>query len=352
MKHMQKFTYLLVVIIVAGISISLITPDRPVAGQTTDTTVYLPLLVYKFPPITKIAFQTERDGNREIYLIDSEGQNPTRLTNNTATDFQHSWSPDGKHLVYASNQDGNYEIYRVDVDGSNRLRLTNDSASDTSPSWSPDGQKIVFATTRHGSTNAEIYVMNSDGSNLVRLTDNSTNDGSPTWSPDGTKIAYVNGGVLSIMDADGSNPNPITSRPEVYVYEFQWSPNGNQIAFRGETSTFNQEIYVVQVNGSGLTNLSQSTYADLYPRWSPDGFKLAYSCNFSLCLINPDGSDQVVLTPLTDYRVDWSPDGNRIAFSGELDGISGLYSTNMFSTDFVRLTDDGSDYWPVWQSYR
>ena len=88
---------------------------------------------------------------------------------------------DGTKIAFTSNRDGNYEIYVMDPDGTNQARLTDNSHDDYSPSWSPDGTKIAFQSNRDG--NYEIYVMNADGSNQTRLTDNSKNDRSPSWGP-------------------------------------------------------------------------------------------------------------------------------------------------------------------------
>jgi len=88
--------------------------------------------------------------------------------------------PNGQ-IAFSSNRDGNYEIYVMNADGSDQTRLTdNDDALDREPSWSPDGDKIAFASNRDG--NYEIYVMNADdGSDVTRLTDDDADDREPDW---------------------------------------------------------------------------------------------------------------------------------------------------------------------------
>ena len=83
--------------------------------------------------------------------------------------------------MFYSNRDGYYEIYVMNGDGSNQNRLTNNPAVDVNPAWSPDGTKIAFESNRDG--NKEIYVMNADGSSLTRLTNNTADDSDPGWGP-------------------------------------------------------------------------------------------------------------------------------------------------------------------------
>ncbi len=116
----------------------------------------------------RIAFQTNRDGNYEIYVMNGDGSGLTNLTNNPADDWNPVWSPDGNKIVYSSNRDGNNEVYVMNADGSNQTNLTNSPANDENPDWSPDGKKIAFDTDVDG--NKEIYVMNADGSAKTNLT--------------------------------------------------------------------------------------------------------------------------------------------------------------------------------------
>ena len=86
---------------------------------------------------TNIVFTSYRNGNMDIYVMNSDGSNETRLTNNPAWDGCLSWSPDGKKIAFASYRDGNDEIYVMNLDGSEQINLTNNPAYDGYPNWSP-----------------------------------------------------------------------------------------------------------------------------------------------------------------------------------------------------------------------
>src|SRR5207253_5042744 len=111
----------------------------------------------------KVAFTTDRDGNNEIYVVNSDGTGGlTRLTNNAASDSDPAWSPDGSQIVFVSNRDGgNFEIYKMNADGTNQTRLTNNTGFNADPVWSPDGTQIAFTSGRDGNFN--IFKMSASG---------------------------------------------------------------------------------------------------------------------------------------------------------------------------------------------
>ena len=133
----------------------------------------------------KIVFESQRDGNNEIYLMDADGANQLRLTTNTFYDAEPAFSATGEKIAFTSTRSGNAEIYVMNTDGSMLQNLTNNPATDGHPTFSPDGSKIVFISTRLG--HLGIWVMNVDGSNPVELMDGFGGN-EPEFSPDGTKV--------------------------------------------------------------------------------------------------------------------------------------------------------------------
>ncbi len=96
----------------------------------------------------KIAFESIRDGDFEIFVMNADGTDQTNLTNNTALDTEPDWSPDGTRIAFTSFRDGDFEIFVMDADGSNQTNHTNNTAEDTAPAWSPDGTKFAFGSRR------------------------------------------------------------------------------------------------------------------------------------------------------------------------------------------------------------
>lgn len=263
----------------------------------------------------KIVFQSDRDGDWEIYVLDIDGGHLVQLTDNSAADEYPVWSPDGQQIAFKSNRDGNFDIYVMNADGTNQRRVTNHPANDEDPAWSPDGKILAFQSDRE--SGLEIYLIKPDGSDLTPLTRTIGRNGLPAWSPDGTRMAYTGNRYLGwnvyVMNLDKTDDNRITDghgacRPD-------WSPDSKNLAYVSGEDTEKTNIWVMNPDGSEkrkLTNDDENY--DYYPAWSPDGQYLVYAKspdkkhgNWELYLISADGNKQVRLTnhPANDKFPDW-----------------------------------------------
>ena len=132
------------------------------------------------PDGAQVVFESRRDGNTEIYVVDIDGKNLKRLTNNEKADRRPEWSTGG--IAFESQRDGNWEIYKMDPDGNNKVNLTNHPKGDNSAIWSSKGRKILFESKRDGKR--EVYVMDANGGNLKNLSNNpGGNDTHARWNP-------------------------------------------------------------------------------------------------------------------------------------------------------------------------
>ncbi len=134
------------------------------------------------PDGQQIVFSSDRTGQSEIYIMRWDGSDVRQLTDRPDTyDTYPFISPDGTKIAFSSQvtEVNEGEIYVMDLDGQNLTRLTSTAALNYDPSWSPDGSKIVFVSDRDGNDN--IYVMNADGSNQTRITDDPGEDTTPSW---------------------------------------------------------------------------------------------------------------------------------------------------------------------------
>ena len=241
----------------------------------------------------RIAFMSDRDGNREIYVMEADGGNPQNLTKNPNNDASPSWSPDGKRIAFVSDRDKKvknfrptFEIYVMDADGGNPQNLTNNGSHDQNPSWSPDGKRIVFSSERDGhfigeaGITSELYVMDDDGGNQQRLTNNRKNDLDPAWSPDGERVAFASDRKgdfenfeIYVMDADGGNQQKLTNNRD-YDWDPSWSPDSKRIAFMSDRNG-STDIYVMEADGGNLQNLTNNRHGDGSPAWFGPAFAVA-----------------------------------------------------------------------------
>ncbi len=248
---------------------------------------------------SKIAFASGSRNNRNLYVMDYDGENIRRLTSHGALVMSPSCSPDGSKIIFNSDKVWDQDLYVVTLSPSiSEQRLTRAFKLEQSPEWSPDGRRIAY------SGNGDIYIANSDGSGAVNITGNQRYiDVSPTWSPSGRQIAFVSdrSGTpeVYVMSSTGGNVRKVSSGG--YSTDPSWSPDGdvNRIAFvKVEGAEAN--IFTVSPDGSGEQRLTWASRRNENPTWSPDGHYIAFSSNRGgnkdLYLMYLNGQNQRPLT--------------------------------------------------------
>jgi dipeptidyl aminopeptidase/acylaminoacyl peptidase len=223
------------------------------------------------PDGTRVAFQSDRGGSSDLYVMNADGSNVVQLTHDTTADVEPAWSPDGTKIAWASRFDGDYDITVINVDGTGRQNVTPHlGGDDLAPTWAPDSKRVAFQSW-NGTTWDIDYATLGEPEIRNGVVSKEHHEEQPDWSPDGTRIAYITG---------------ISESIQVWVYDI--------------------------TTGKG-TQLTHSAGMSIWPRWSPDGKQIAFSSNrdgdMEVFTMNADGSNQTQLThnTATDNVADWQP---------------------------------------------
>ena len=293
------------------------------------------------PQNGKIAFTSS---NGAIYTVEPDGSNQRQLT----TGAFPKWSPDGTEIVFAEPGEGDISV--MSADGSNLINLsTTGKAYGYYPTWSPDGTSVAFSKGTPPVNMNDIFMMDLDGSNQTNLTKTpKIGELYPDFSPDGSQICFFRDSGyegksvpgIYVMDADGSDSTLLYEYGEDAPGQCDWSPDGKKIALTAiiavskevkkavkkaiAKGTFQKakekaqaaaddEVYVINTDGSGRTNLTSNSAADVNPHWSPDGKKITFASDrdgdLDIYTMDADGSDvaQVTNARYDDGAPDWQP---------------------------------------------
>ena len=243
-------------------------------------------------------------------------------------------------------------LYIMDYDGYNSSRLTDHNSLLMSPDCSSEGGKVIFNSDKVW--DQDLYVIDLlPRPRETRLARPFVLEQSPEWSPDGSRIAYSSNGDIYISNEDGKDVRKITSHRAIDVSP-SWSPDGNRITFVSDR-TGKPQIYVMSDTGGDLRQLTFGDYST-DPSWSPSktvnriAFVRVENGEANIYTITPDGKNEKKLTAgaRRNENPSWSPDGHYITFSSTMDASKNIYIMYLNGQNQKRLTSGGNKSFPTW----
>lgn len=271
------------------------------------------------PTRPKIAFNSLRDGNAEIYIMDTDGRQQVRLTQHPDADFQPVWSPTGEQILFVSNRDGVRDLYLMDANGENVRRVFKKIASRQQPAWSPDGKQIAYLGNK--GNDWAIYLATLDGKE-ERLAWCGRSGGFPTWSPDGSEI------IFAATHAMGHPASPLV------IYNLQTR----------KEETFHP----------------QPQLRMFYPSWAPDD-TIAFShveklggrgpVKGTLYGVNRDGNSLNELVPEKEpiaEQATWAPAMDELVYHKQVGENRQIFKIDLASRQNKKLTSRGINVYPDW----
>jgi hypothetical protein len=214
------------------------------------------------------------------------------------------------------------------------------------PAWSRDGSRLAFVS------GGEVFAINADGTGFRQVTnleaDRASRDvggvSSPTWSPDGASLVFQEGPLsIDVVSAEGGEVTQLA-----HGYGPRWSPDGTRIAFQDWTASEGDELYTIGPDGTDLRQITEGQGDMGTFDWSPDGTRIAYSIRRNgtsdIDVVNADGTGHSTLvgTSADETWPEWSPDGEKIAYAVDPDALQNtepqLFDLHVMHADGTRRT--------------
>ena len=267
------------------------------------------------------AYTSNHDGQVGVYHHNADGER--LLTERFKVAEAPSWAPNGEQIAFQAKVGEQFDIFVLNVGTGEFRQLTNSPENDFHPVWSPDGGTIAFWSNR--SSNCWLWLIDVDGNNERKFPVELSDIASFSWSPDGKQTAFCTPSPLEkdlsktdlfrvslecdicLADARGENSRKIASLANS-VMSPSWSPDGRRLVFSQSSKPFtitDFQIFVVNVDGSELQQLTTEPGQNLCPKWSPDGKTVVYYCNAiaqdkspvipRLYAISPDGTKRAAI---------------------------------------------------------
>lgn len=259
----------------------------------------------------------------DIALVDLRVSFSAELTKHPAMEVEAEWSPDGQQIAFVSNRDGNREIFIMDYNGHNARQLTHGDTDSFHPVWSPDGKTIAYVfDVTCANDDQDIYLLDVESGESRQLTHGHYNDDLPLWSADGKRIAFVSNrrptdpdfyintlrNEIYVIDVE-SGVEEILTEVRRNIETIDWPPDEKTIVF---SSGYHIFLFFPETRETKVLIRHAA-----FPDWSPDGEQILLWQAGQICTIKPDGTNFKCISS-NNNRISprWSPDGNMFAFIG------------------------------------
>jgi TolB protein len=256
---------------------------------------------------SKIVFISQRTGNKEVWMMDWDGGGQTQLTKLGSIALSPRISPDNSRVAFTTYSRGGVDIGMYSLELGRMVSFPRFGGTNVSPAWSADGTKLAFSSSMRG--DPEIFIADASGASPKRITANTGSDVSPVFNPKtGAQIAFISSRStklpqLYMMDIDGTNVTRLTDTG--YAVSPSWSPNGQFLAFAwrrnyGPGAPGGQDIYVMDLATKRWIQLTHEMGVCDFPSWSPDGRHIVFESTkrggSQIWTMLADGSNQKQLT--------------------------------------------------------
>ena len=262
---------------------------------------------------SQIAFANAQSGHKEIFVMDYDGANVRQLTRHASISILPRFAPDRKGIAYTTYKDGNPDLFLLDLEHGKDTAVSRDQGLNVAGGFSPDGTELLMTLSRQKSPN--LYLKDFKDGSVTQLTQHFGADSSPTFSPDSQQVAFVSdrsgNPQIYVLDMTTRRAKRLTSLN--WCDSPSWSPTGEWIAFAGRAHREDKlDIYLVDVTGSQIRQLTHGEGANENPAWSPDGRFLVFSTSRNkrreLYVMDADGSapHKLADVPGDSVTPDWS----------------------------------------------
>ena len=247
---------------------------------------------------------------QDLFRVSTDDIRTQNITHAPEFEDHPIWSPDGSRIAYESINGGKQDIMVADSGGRQFIRITHPSENLTLGGWSPSGNALVYAAQGQDSTVGQIFTVQLATLATLQLTTGPGKKAHPAWSNGGSMIAYVWSGKMHVMNANGDGDTLLPSSPDSVTGHITWSSQDSWLLFEARNSG-RTDVYRISRDGTGLMNLTRTSFAGSSPALSADDRAIAYVADLNsiskIYLMSPEGSEMRPLTPFTvnEFQPSW-----------------------------------------------